>query len=181
MRQKALLAEAHNIEVEIPYVPRELSSYQGPCKTSVLTAIGSRGVDMDPKLYYKSQLYFSALDKMLVEFNAHFFDFNKSIMKAVQATSPNSPNFLQLSALEPLINHYELDKDDVHPELIQARKLIQNYNPSSISELIDILNPLKAAFPLLLKLLQVVLTLTVTSATYERSFSSFRRTKHSYL
>ena len=77
---------------------------------------------MDPKLYYKSQLYFSALDKMLVEFNAHFSDFIKSIMKAVQATSPNSPNLLQPSALEPLINHYELDKEDIHPKLIQARK-----------------------------------------------------------
>ena len=95
-------------------------------------------------------------------------------MKAVQATSPNSPDFLQLSALEPLINHYELE--DIHPELFQARKLIQNYNPSSISELIDIVNPLNAAFPLLLRFLQIVLTSTVTSATCERSFSSVRGT-----
>ena len=104
---------------------------------------------MDPKQYYKSQLYFSTLDKMLVEFNTRFSDFNKSIMKAVHATSPSSPNFLQFPALEPLVTHYELDEEDIHPELIQAKKLIQSYNPSSISELIDILYPLKTAFPVL--------------------------------
>ena len=49
-------------------------------------------------------------------------------MKGIQATSPSSSNVLQLSGLEPLISDYELDKD-IHPELIQARKLIQNYTP----------------------------------------------------
>ena len=98
-------------------------------------------------------------------------------MKAVQATSPSSPNFLQFPALKPLINHYELDEEDIETELKQANKLFQSYNPSSISELIDILYPLATAFPELLKLLQIVLTLTVTSATCERSFSSLRRTK----
>ena len=56
------LAEAH-IEVEIPCSCRATRT---PAKL-VLTATGSRGVDMDPKLYCKS-----ALDKMLVEFNARF-------------------------------------------------------------------------------------------------------------
>ena len=167
------LAEIHNVEVEIP-CPRIATSTPARLQDGiVLTATGSRGLDMD----YKSQLYFSTLDKMLVEFNTCFSDFNESIMKAVQATSPSSLNFLQFSAVVPLVKHYELDEEDIHTELIQAKKLIQSYNPSSTSELIDILYPLKAAFPVLLKLLQIALTLTVTSATCERSFSLLRQTK----
>ena len=172
------LAEVHNVQVEIS-CPRRATRTPARFQDGlVLTTIGSHGLnDMEPKQYYKSQLYYSTLDKMLVEFNTRFSDFNKSIMKAVQAISPNSPNFLHLPTLKPLINHYELDEEDIHPELIQAKRLIQDYNPSSISELIDILLPLKAAFPVLLKLLQIALTLTVTSATCERLFSSLQRTK----
>ena len=62
-----------------------------------------------------------------MEFNIS--DFNKSIMKAVQATLPSS-NFLQFPALEPLINHYELDEEDIETELKQAKKFFQSYNPS---------------------------------------------------
>ena len=173
------LAEVHNVQVEISCPWRATRTPARFQDGLVLTTIGSHGLnDMEPKQYYKSQLYYSTLDKMLVEFNTRFSDFNKSIMKAVQAISPNSPNFLHLSTLKPLINHYELDEEDIDPELIQAKRLIQDYNPSSIlSELIDILLPLKAAFPVLLKLLQIALTLTVTSATCERSFTSLRRTK----
>ena len=72
---------------------------------------GSRDVDnLEPKQYYRSHLYFSTLDKMLVEFNSRFSDFNKSIIMAVQATSPGSPNFIQFFTLKPLLNHYELDE-----------------------------------------------------------------------
>ena len=62
---------------------------------------------MEPTQYYKSQLYFSTLDKMLMEFNTRFSDFSKSMMKAVDATSPKS---LDLPTLKPLLNHYEVDE-----------------------------------------------------------------------
>ena len=51
------LAEAHNIEVEIPC---SLRTTRTPARLQdglVLTATGSRGVDMDPKLYCTSLLW----------------------------------------------------------------------------------------------------------------------------
>ena len=60
---------------------------------------------------------------MLMEFNTRFSDFNKSMMKAVDATSSKSRNFLNLPTLKPLLNHYEVDDDNIYPELIQAKKL----------------------------------------------------------
>ena len=68
-------------------------------------------------------------------------------MKAVQATSLNSLNILQFPALEAPVNHYKLDKHDLLLKFIPSKKFVQSYNPSSISELTDILCPLKAAFP----------------------------------
>lgn len=85
---------------------------------------------------------------MLVEFKTCFSDFNQSIMKAVQATSPISPNFLQFPILKPPLNHYDLDEEDIQPELIQAKKFFQSYEPSSISDLIDMLEPLKVGYPI---------------------------------
>ena len=98
------LAQAHNVEIEIVCPRRATRTPAWFQHGLVLTATGSRGIDnMEPKQYYKTQLYFSTLDKMLVEFNTRFSDFNKSIMKAVQATSPSSPNFLQFPTLKPLL------------------------------------------------------------------------------
>ena len=112
-----------------------------------------------------------------MEFNTRFSDFNKSIMKAVQACSPKSKNFLDFYTLKPLVNHYKLDEEDICPELSQTRKLARNHNLSSIPDVIELLQPLKATFPALLQLLPTVLTLSVTSATCERSFSSLWRIK----
>ena len=101
-------AEAHNVEVEIA-CPHRATRIPARFQDGVaLTTTGSRDVDnIEPKQYCKTQLYFPVLDKMLVEFNSCFSDFNKSIMKAVQATSPISPNSLQFPTL---LNH-ELEED----------------------------------------------------------------------
>ncbi len=47
----------------------------------------------------------------------------------------------------------------------------------SIYEVFQELSPLKAAFPNLFSLFQIILTMAVTSASCERSFSSMKRIK----
>ena len=94
---------------------------------------------------------------MISELQHRFADKNLEHMKAVGACSPDSPNFLEPKSLLPLAESYGLDTN-----LLQA------------------IYSLKEAFPTLLKLLQITLTIAVSTATCERSFSALKRIK-SYL
>ena len=60
---------------------------------------------------------------------------------------------------------------------MQAKKVLKNEQMEDIHDFIDKLRPLKAAFPELLRLLDIALTITVSSSACERSFSSLKRTK----
>ena len=60
---------------------------------------------------------------------------------------------------------------------MHAKKVLKNEGMEDIHDVIDKLSPLKAAFPELLRLLDIALTIPVSSAACERSFSSLKRTK----
>lgn len=60
---------------------------------------------------------------------------------------------------------------------LRAEELLKNKPLDSISDVIDQLMPLHVAFPNLLKELQIALTLSVSSAACERTFSSLKRIK----
>ena len=69
---------------------------------------------------------------------------------------------------------HSVDEPGAHIELIQV---LENHNLSSLSDVMDILQPLKVAFPSVLRVLQIALTFAVTTASCERSFSSLKRIK----
>jgi hypothetical protein len=101
-------------------------------------------------------------------------------MRAIQACAPRSPHFLESSHLAPLADSYGLDKSTLDMECTLAK---QTLNGKELDEIIDVLHelsPLRVAFPLLVKLLQIALTIAVSTAHCERSFSALKRIK-SYL
>ena len=95
-------------------------------------------------------------------------------MKSVQACSPKSSNFLDISLLQSFIEHYDLNSNELAIELIQAKKILHKKDITTIAGAIQELLPLKVAFPELLKLLQMSLTLAVSIAQCELSFSSLK-------
>ena len=106
-------------------------------------------------------------------------------MKAVQACSPTSKNYLKFEALKPLLDLYESKlpcEDSIKLELIHAERVIKQANPGIKynCEAIQVLTQLQAAFPGVLLLLSMVQTMAITTAPCERSFSSLKRIK-SYL
>ena len=70
-----------------------------------------------------------------------------------------------------------MNNDDIKVELIHAKELLRNKPLDSISDVIDQLIPLHVACPNLLRQLQIALTLSVSSAACERTFSSLKRSK----
>ena len=101
-------------------------------------------------------------------------------MRAVQACAPRSLHFLESDQLAPLADSYGLNKNTLDMECSLAKHTL---NGKELDEVINVLRelfPLKAAFPLLVKLIQIALAIAVSTAHCERSFSALKRIK-SYL
>ena len=144
--------------------------------TIVLESTGSRP-DLATDDQYKVDLYYPILDSFLAEINRRFTNENVEVMKAIQACSPDSDNFLEPDSLTPLIEAYDLDGRSIRMEGILAKRSLKDKEIRDISELICELYPLKSAFPTLLKLLQIALTIVVTTSECERTFSALKRIK----
>ena len=82
--------------------------------------------------------------------------------------------FLESDQLAPLADSYGLNKTTLDMECSLAKHTL---NGTELDEVIDVLRelfPLKAAFPLLVKLIQIALTIAVSTAHCERSFSALK-------
>ncbi len=117
------------------------------------------------------KIYYPVLDAFLSEMSRRFDENNVNIMQAIQACNPHSTNFFSSSALLPLIEAYDLDEDAIEMETKLARKTLGKKD--NVSSLI----PLKDAFPELLQLTRISMTVAVNTAHCERSFSALKRIK----
>ena len=95
-------------------------------------------------------------------------------MKSVQACSPKSSNFLDATSLQPLIEHYNIENASLPVELLQAKRVLITKEVMTIAGAIQELLPFRVAFTELIKLLQISLTLAVSTAQCEHCFSSLK-------
>ena len=117
-------------------------------------------------------MYYSTLDTVLEEMNSRFSDANLSLLSAMQALLPTSDKFLDVDTLRPFLQHYEINMSEVQVEVMTAKRLLQNLK-SKLEFIISTMNwLLKHAFPRLLQSLKIAMTMGVSSASAERSFSS---------
>ncbi len=97
-------------------------------------------------------------------------------MKSLQACHPSSSNFLKPILLNLLAALYKLSSDLLATECVLA---LQEHK-EDINSVIDVyrqIEPLQAAFPTLKNVLKISLTLAVSTAECERSFSALKRVK----
>ena len=141
---------------------------------------------------YKVDVYLPILDSFLGELKecfstrnvkimkARFSTRNVKIMKAIQACSPQSKDFLDPdSLLHSLTENYSMDHSSLTMEAKLAKRTLagKSKQMETISDVLLELQPLQAAFPTLVKLLQIALTICVSSAQCERCFSALKRIK----
>ena len=129
---------------------------------------------------YRSKFFFPILDTFISELGKRFDDKNISIMRAIQACNPNSTSFLSVAALQPLIVSYDLSVEEIEMEAILAKRTLENKNLAGISDVLLSLLPLVEAFPNLVKLIRIAMTIAVSTAQCERTFSTLKLVK-SYL
>ena len=144
----------------------------------VLEAIGTRDA-LTTSQQFKISLYFPILDAIIAEMKKRFDDKNLSLMKAVDCCNPSSSNFLEFNHLLPVVESYSylLNQDLLQMECTLAKQTLHGKEMETINDVLKELFPLKTAFPNLVKLLQIVLTIVVSTAACERSFSALKRIK----
>ena len=148
----------------------------------VLESHGSRDV-LNTSHDFKISVYFPILDSILSELKKRFDSKNIGLMKAVQSCSPSSAEFLEMDRLMPLVESYGfIDKELLRMECVLAKRTLANKGKEleTINDVLAAVIPFKVAFPNLVKLLQLSLTIIVSTAECERSFSALKRIK-SYL
>ena len=89
-------------------------------------------------------------------------------------------NFLVPNLLLPLVEIFGLDKEMVELEAKLAKRTLENKDIRNMHGVYLNLLSLRDAFPELLRLLRISMTIAISTASCERSFSSLKRIK-SYL
>ena len=146
-------------------LPSHLSDSMAEAPTGVNTTITE----------YRTLVYYATIDTLLDEMNRRFNELNLTLLQSLQALVPNSDTLLDLASLRPFLSHYGVDKDGLASELLVASTLLKEASPlSTLHHVYSHLYQVKECFPHLLQTLQIAMTIGVTSASAERSFSSLR-------
>ena len=124
----------------------------------ILQSVGSRQ-PVESHEEYKISLYYPVIDAIMSELHKRFEGNNLALMKAIQCCSPESVHFLDIDHLAPLIEGYNLSEDLLTAECLVAKRTFDEKDLTSISDVLKEIYPLKVAFPTMVKLLQISLTI----------------------
>lgn len=132
-------------------------------------------------------LFYPVLDRIDSEFKRRFSTDALSVMRSLACMlSPNSPQFLVYDTIKPMLSVYGescgINASLLKAEMSVALNLIKESLGDKLSTCEDVqvvlqlLSP-SLAFPNLRKCIQIALTVPVTSASCERSFSAMKLLK----
>ena len=169
------LANLHSIIIQTISRKRKRPGY---LESSLITStVGSRP-NQSSKEDYKCQLYFPVLDTFLKEMDERFDETHQVILMGIGSCSPSSSIFLSIPDMKPFAFSYGIDVTSLDIEIaLTKRSLTLDTSQASITEFASYLYSCQPAFKTLFEIVQVALTISITSAECERSFSSLKRIK----
>lgn len=104
---------------------------------------------------------------------------NLSLLQSLQSLVHSSPSFLHVPSLLPFLNHYNIDVDSVTSEAVLAINFLNEASPlSSIHDVYAHLHGAQEYFSDILTVFQITMTIDITIASAERSFSSLGDENH---
>ncbi|CAK6976724.1 zinc finger MYM-type protein 1-like [Scomber scombrus] len=131
----------------------------------------------------RTNFFYPVIDRLVNELRKRFSTDAGDVLSGVSALNPKHKSFLDQRCLLTMAHNYGITEDNLNAELHQVRRLLerksqQGHSVTTTLELLTLMAPYKDAFTDLYKLLCISLTLPVTSASCERSFSCLRRLKN---
>ena len=138
---------------------------------------------------FKNKLFVPVINTFTTELERRFSSYNCSILSAVACLFPTSTVFLDLNVLMPFVVHYGIDSDSLIAEMQVFRCQFSKHQESKVYEekcrtMVDVRRFIEGGYiecyTQLFRVYRIAVTLPVTTAGNERSFSTMKRTK-SYL
>ncbi len=120
-------------------------------------------------------MYLQVLDTFMVELERRFNSENIEIMRAAQCFSPDSRSFFDTDEVIPLVRAYSLDEESFKMEAILTKRALKGKEMANLSDVVKEVYPLRAAFPTLFKILQMLLLWQLPQQNVKKSFSSLKR------
>jgi len=146
----------------------------------VIDTVGDRP-DTHSKLGFKTNVYFQVLDRLLNELERRFASTNCDVLTGIQALIPSSQTFADITSVSPFAQAYGVDMEDLSHELHQAKRLLDRVpsddRPTTLVEFISHIERYGDAFAELHRLGVIAISLPVSTASCERSFSALRQIK----
>jgi hypothetical protein len=153
----------------------------------VLTTLGKRHYDdveineneNSKRVDQLKRILFEIIDKMCSEMERRFTG-NEELLLTCDTLQPNSNLFMNAEQMTKVSNNYQflgIDSAKLSCEVTVAKQMLINMNVKNLENVFKSLFQMKLAFPNLIKICQFVLTLPVSSASAERSFSTLKRVK----
>jgi hypothetical protein len=126
--------------------------------------------------------FFHMLDSVHGEMDHRFGESNQALFQAVDSLVPSSHNFLVEKSLQPLSQLLGIDQDTLAGELPIAAQLCRKklQQDSTLEEATLTMRQYREAFPSVYQLYAGALTIGVSTATCENSFSTLTRVLRPY-
>ena len=131
----------------------------------------------------RTGILFACIDKFVSELDSRF-TVNCTVLESVSALNPKAANFLCMDTISELVRLYPtsgIDTTVLQPQISSAKSFMQTQDNDlrllTIHEVRYKLSRLPQAFSELLKVIDMILTLPVTSVENERFFSCMKRVK----
>lgn len=132
---------------------------------------------------FRVKIFVPALDRILSELSNRFGN-HSEILSGIDVLHPKNENFLNLEQVQTLASHYKIDIDLMQAEFKILKNAIPNHEKENniqvenILQFLDFLKKYKLVFPETFKIVSISVTVPVSSAGCERTFSCLRRLKN---
>ena len=143
----------------------------------VMATSGSRDVEQSNDPFKKDM--FDVIDTMIGEMRTRF-EHQKPELLACSTFMPSGKNFMDYEIMAPLAMLYQtigISCDRLKGQVTVAKDMLTKASLKDPEDVLDLVLSMKAAFPDLALFGQLVLTMPVSSANAERSFSALKRVK----
>ena len=127
--------------------------------------------------HYRTNLFYPLLDSILAELKDRFSEKCIDALNGINALSPASDSFLETESIRRFSSHFKADFSLLCNEVQVLRPTMNGEKPENIVDLFVKLSDYKQAFPTMMFLLSVALTIPVSSTTCESTFSKMKLIK----
>lgn len=118
-------------------------------------------------------VYFDLLDNVTGEFEKRFGVLQSDVARAIDATNPTSDTFMDKTQLQPLADLADVTLDDMELELAKRFVLKNKTDFPDITAIVK--SPVIQSMTSVLAVLHLAMTIAVSTAVNESSFSCLKR------